>query len=190
MFKPQLSIFNLVESILRGKKSLVFLPFIIGLFLGSCNSFAKSVLEEPKSISTVDSNSQLIAASSMEKLVHQQVNAYRKSLNLPALKLDETISQQARIHSQAMADGKVPFSHDGFENRVKTISRKISYSSAAENVAYNQGYSDPVTVAVQGWIKSNGHRQNMQGNYNLTGIGIAKNSKGEYYFTQVFMLSR
>ena len=72
----------------------------------------------------------------------------------------------------------------------EAIAKAIAYSAAAENVAYNSGYSDPATQAVQGWLKSTGHRQNLEGNYNLTGIGIAKNAKGEYYFTQIFILSR
>ena len=50
------------------------------------------------------------------------------------------------------------------------------------------GYQDPVSTAVDGWIKSDGHRQNMEGNYNLTGIGVAMNPQGEYYFTQIFIL--
>jgi uncharacterized protein YkwD len=30
----------------------------------------------------------------------------------------------------------------------------------------------------------------MIGNYDLTGIGVASNSQGEYYFTQIFVLKR
>lgn len=60
----------------------------------------------------------------------------------------------------------------------------------AENVTYNQGFSDPVTQAVDGWLKSTGHRQNIEGNFTLTGIGLAKNSSNEYYFTQIFVLER
>jgi uncharacterized protein YkwD len=89
-----------------------------------------------------------------------------------------------------MANGRVTFSHDGFQQRVAAIARTIPYNRAAENVAYNQGYSDPVRQAVQGWLKSTGHRQNIEGSFNLTGIGIAQNAKGEYYFTQVFIRRR
>ena len=124
----------------------------------------------------------------LEKLTHQQINQYRISRNLLPLKLDNSISQQARIHSQNMAQGKVPFSHEGFEQRIASVSSTISYRSAAENIAYNQGYRDPLERAVTGWIKSPGHHKNMIGNYNLTGIGITKNSQGEYYFTQIFIL--
>ena len=87
-----------------------------------------------------------------------------------------------------MASGKVAFGHDGFSARVKATG--IAYSGAAENVAYNQGSKDPATTAVQGWLKSSGHLTNIKGNYNLTGIGVASNSKGQIYFTQIFLRSR
>ena len=120
--------------------------------------------------------------------VHQQVNKYRASVDLPPLKLNTQISEQAQIHSENMAQQKVEFGHQGFDSRIEALKNNIAYRRAAENVAYNQGYRDPVSEAVTGWIKSEGHRQNMVGNYNLTGIGVAKNKQGEYYFTQIFIL--
>jgi uncharacterized protein YkwD len=125
------------------------------------------------------------AITDLEKAVNQQINQYRASKKLPPLSVDPKITQIARIHSENMANGKVRFSHDGFEGRAKAIT--IPYQSVGENVAYNMGYSDPVRKAVEGWIKSEGHRKNMEGQFNLTGIGIAKNAKGEYYFTQLFV---
>lgn len=128
------------------------------------------------------------AITDLEKAVNQQINQYRASKKLPPLSIDPQISQVARIHSENMANGKVSFSHDGFEGRAKAIT--IPYKSVAENLAYNFGYSDPVRNAVEGWIKSDGHRKNMEGQFNMTGIGVAKNAKGEYYFTQLFVRSR
>ncbi|MEG4856856.1 CAP domain-containing protein [Microcoleus sp. K1-B6] len=128
------------------------------------------------------------AITDLEKAVNQQINLYRASKKLPPLSIDPRITQIARIHSENMAKGKVSFSHDGFEGRAKAIT--IPYQSVAENLAYNFGYSDPVRNAVEGWIKSDGHRKNMEGQFNVTGIGIAKNAKGEYYFTQLFVRSR
>ncbi|MEG4274765.1 CAP domain-containing protein [Microcoleus sp. M2_B4] len=128
------------------------------------------------------------AITDLEKAVNQQINQYRASKKLPPLSIDPQISQVARIHSENMANGKVRFSHDGFEGRAKAVT--IPYKSVAENLAYNFGYSDPVRNAVEGWIKSDGHRKNMEGQFNVTGIGVAKNAKGEYYFTQLFVRSR
>lgn len=85
-----------------------------------------------------------------------------------------------------MAQDVVKFSHQGFANRIKALEDDIS-SQAAENVAQNMGYNDPASQAVAGWIESEGHRQNIVGNYNLTGVGVAKNQQGEYYFTQIFI---
>lgn len=129
-----------------------------------------------------------VNTATLEASVFQQINQYRASQNLPALTRNSSIDNQARTHSQNMASGKVAFGHDGFSARVKATG--IAYSGAAENVAYNQGSKDPATTAVQGWLKSSGHLTNIKGNYNLTGIGVASNSKGQIYFTQIFLRSR
>lgn len=126
----------------------------------------------------------------LEESIHAQINQYRQSRGLAPLALNGAISDQARLHSQAMASGETSFSHTGFEKRVEAIAQSVTYQSAAENVAYNQGYSDAAQQAVAGWLNSPGHLENIQGNYDLTGIGVARNSQGEYYFTQIFLQSR
>jgi uncharacterized protein YkwD len=125
--------------------------------------------------------------ASLEAAVHAQINQYRASKNLPPLKLDPRISQQARLHSDAMASRKATFSHDGFEKRVDAIAKSISYRSAAENLAYNEGFKDPVGQAVKGWLESPGHYKNIVGDFDLTGIGVVKTPQGRYYLTQIFI---
>ena len=125
-----------------------------------------------------------IDTATLEQSVFTQINNYRASQGLPALTRNSAIENQARIHSQNMANGTVPFGHTGFSERIKAVG--IPYSSAGENVAYNQGYNDPATTAVQGWLKSPGHLANIRGNFEKTGIGVASNSRGEIYFTQIF----
>ncbi len=130
----------------------------------------------------------IAAADSLEVNAHNQVNAYRASKGLPALVWNDALANQARQHSASMANGQTAFGHDGFQERVKGSG--VTYQGAAENVAYNQGYNDPVTVAVEGWLKSPGHLQNIEGSYDTAGIGVARNAKGEIYLTQVFVRSR
>jgi uncharacterized protein YkwD len=77
--------------------------------------------------------------------------------------------------------------HEGFNDRVQSVSKEIVYRSAAENVGYSVGYAQPEAIAVEDWIGSPGHQKNMVGRYDLTGIGSAKNAKGETYFTQIFI---
>ncbi|GAC1458341.1 MAG: CAP domain-containing protein [Chamaesiphon sp.] len=165
---------------------------LVGSAVG-CNSLPKTNKVIPQIETPAAPASKRLKSSAfntLEQSIYKEVNQYRKSRNLPPLTIDARISEQARAHSQAMASDRVPFGHQGFEQRVQAIARAIPYQRAAENVAFNQGYSQPDTQAVEGWIKSIHHRENMEGPYNLTGIGIAKNAKGEYYFTQIFIRSR
>jgi uncharacterized protein YkwD len=37
------------------------------------------------------------------------------------------------------------------------------------------------------WLNSPGHRKNIEGPYNLTGIAMAKAKDGTMYFTQIFI---
>ncbi|MBE8970215.1 CAP domain-containing protein [Nostocales cyanobacterium LEGE 12452] len=142
--------------------------------------------------SNVSNNTNQVAANSMdtaaiEQSIFNQINNYRVSQGLPALTRNSAIDNQVRLHSKNMANGTVSFGHSGFSERLNATG--VAYRGAAENVAYNQGYSDPATKAVQGWLKSPGHLANIRGNYNLTGIGVAKNSQGAIYFTQIFIRS-
>src|SRR5258708_37376358 len=87
-----------------------------------------------------------------------------------------------------MANYIVPFGHDGADARFANIENSIpNVTSFGENVAYNIGYSDPAATAVSDWLASPGHYANIMGNFNLTGIGVASNDQGEYYFTQIFI---
>jgi uncharacterized protein YkwD len=125
-----------------------------------------------------------LAMNSLEISVYHQVNRYRQSLNLPPLVIDPTISAQARAHSEQMART------GSLSHRVESAAQKIAYPSAAENIATSRGYRYPDLVAIQGWITSPRHHHHTIGRYNLTGIGVAKNAKGEYYFTQIFVYKR
>jgi uncharacterized protein YkwD len=124
----------------------------------------------------------------LESSVHSKVNSYRTSQGKSAMGYDNRIAEIARTHSRNMAKGAVGVGHDGFDGRVSQLKTVLGTSNIAvgENVAYNYGYSDPVQVAVDGWINSEDHRQNMIGDYNWTGIGVAENG-GKYYFTQIFV---
>lgn len=164
----------------------------IALLLGGCQlaDLQLSPLSLQQLPTPVAVSPNFPSPTTLEQSIHQQVNQYRQSRQLPPLKLDPRISQQARIHSQQMAAGTVPFSHQGFSGRVQTVGQQIPYRRVAENVAYNQGFAEPATEAVRGWIESTHHRQNMEGQFKLTGVGVAKNAAGEYYFTQIFLLQR
>lgn len=123
-------------------------------------------------------------------LVYQQrilyyVNAYRMKHHLSPLKMKQTITEEAQKHSHDMALHRMPFGHDGFKQRIKRLYQVYPNSrGGAENIAY---YKHDAKALVDAWIASRGHRQNILGHYNLTGIGIAHNKKRWGYYTQIFV---
>jgi uncharacterized protein YkwD len=119
--------------------------------------------------------------------VHQQVNDFRREHGLKLLRLDPTISAEAREHSAEMARSGNTISHRGFKQRLQDIRKKIPSRAAAENVAASVGYDNPARTAVDGWKNSPEHRKNMLGDFSLTGIGIAQSKDGGYFFTQIFI---
>jgi len=123
----------------------------------------------------------------LERAAFELVNRHRRARGLPALTLDARIAREARLHSDDMAAGRTPFGHEGFDERARALRRVIPWPATAENVAYDRGHRDPAAEAVRGWLASRGHRRNIEGPYELTGVGVASNAAGEVYFTQIFV---
>jgi len=114
-------------------------------------------------------------------------NIFRGQQNMPPMKWNQSLAEIAAEHAGQMARGEMPFSHQDFNKRVDRY--PFPHMSAAENLAYNGGVSDVAGVAVDGWIKSPGHRRNLLGAFDQSGIGVAKSCTGEFYLTQLFARS-
>ncbi|MBC8144793.1 MAG: CAP domain-containing protein [bacterium] len=122
----------------------------------------------------------------IEKALLDEINRYRASLHLKSLVLHDVLTGQARLHSRNMARGKVAFGHGGFQKRALAIRSYISVVEISENLAVNRGHDDPVAIAFQTLMASPGHRKNIEGDFDMTGIGVEKSSDGSYFFTQIF----
>jgi len=112
------------------------------------------------------------------------VNQHRRAIGRPPLQANSYMSSVALGHSQDMLSGRSPFGHDGFRDRIDHIRKKLGpMHVAAENVA-----SGPMSAreVVDGWLHSPGHRRNIEGDFRLTGIGLAFGRNGNIFFTQIF----
>ncbi|MFL9484118.1 CAP domain-containing protein [Chitinophagaceae bacterium LWZ2-11] len=123
--------------------------------------------------------------SRVEKDVFNLINKHRQSIGLQPLKWMSGITDQAEIHSSDMALRKTGFGHEGFETRYAKLQKAIgNVHAGAENVAYGTLTAEQVT---KGWLGSPGHKKNIEGDYNLTGIGVAVDKQGLLFFTQIFL---
>jgi uncharacterized protein YkwD len=134
----------------------------------------------------VAAQSQKLADKQLNQEIFNLVNDYRNSIGLQSLKWVDIIAKESEKHSRNMASKQVTFGHDGFDGRSDRIMKQIKRANAsAENVAYTS--SNDAKNVVEMWLNSKGHKKNIEGNYNLTGIGVAKDKNGVYYFTQIFI---
>jgi uncharacterized protein YkwD len=125
--------------------------------------------------------------AAMQKEILHYINQYRTTHGLRKLTILPVISQEATQHSIEMARHQIPFGHAKFNDRMNRLYKKIKGSNGgAENVAFNYKNAQ---VVVEQWLRSPGHRQNIRGSYNLTGIGVARDERGRIYYTQIFVRS-
>ncbi len=124
----------------------------------------------------------------LETAILVNINKYRQQHGLSALIMNTFLVKEAKQHSIDMARHAIPFGHKYFMTRVHRLHKELKNSNAAaENVAYN--YKDAGDV-VKNWLLSPGHRRNIEGNYNLTGVGVVRDQEGKLYFTQIFLLRK
>ena len=143
-------------------------------------SFLLSLAPSPGGVGPAPPSAPL--ASTLERQTHARVNKYRASEGLTALAWNDLIADLARQHSQDMARGATDLGHDGFEDRVAAIGQTLPWSDAAENVSQATG----ADAALKDWLNSRGHRSNIEGDFDLTGVGAATR-KGAPYVTQIFI---
>lgn len=119
-------------------------------------------------------------------------NAFRVNHGKKPLKFNSLLYATAKAHSQDMADNNY-FSHtnlDGLSSWQRYTNRGGgTYSSFAENISAERMSG---LDALDGWINSIGHRENILEDHEFLGVGLAYNelSKYKYYMTQNFSSPR
>ncbi len=125
----------------------------------------------------------------LEQLAHSMINDERDRDGDAPLTMRDDLRRVARAHSEDMIARNF-FDHTNPDNenpwdRMRAVG--ISWSSAGENIAWNN-YSNQAEIAIQGWMNSTGHRNNiLNGGFTHTGMGVAFDGAGGAYFTQVFI---
>ncbi len=132
---------------------------------------------------------------SLAGTIHSGVNSYRVSSGREALNRHSGLDRLAQQHSEFMRQNRGKFqlsksaniSHYGFSERALAAQRMMNMSNVAENVATCSGTGNrAASTLVNAWIKSSGHKKNLQGKWDATGIGVVVDSDGTVFATQIF----
>src|SRR4051794_9674685 len=120
-----------------------------------------------------------------EQQLVRELNQSRAQAGLPALKVDDRLTQAAREHSQKMADSR-NLSHvlPGEAKVAQRIaSTGLRFNRSGENVGYNTDFNG----LHSGWMHSPPHKENiLSPDYDSVGIGVVRGSDGVYWATQDF----
>ena len=160
---------------MKNKLAIIFILGLVLIYFSNCGT---KVPASTTSTTTSD-------FSKFGEDILTKINQHRRSRGLSPLQINNLITTEAEKHSQQMASGKTTFGHSGYDARINRISNQLGPArKSAENVALG---SKSVDEVVSGWLNSPGHRKNIEGDFNLTGIGVARNKKGVLYYTQLFI---
>ncbi|MEP2278692.1 CAP domain-containing protein [Maribacter sp.] len=165
------------------KTTFIYLVLIFTI-LTSCSKYENFIGYED---SSEDSLLELTLASSkmhskMEADLFEIINNYRLSIGLNPFEFESIAYYYATQHTNYMISKGIT-SHDMFTKRASSISKRTNAVLVAENVARNY---DTIEEAFDAWLDSEGHRKNIEGDFNYSAISIVENSNGNYYFTQIF----
>ena len=154
------------------------LLFLAITFLTSCTKQGIFIEEDELDAAELE----YYARTAEEKQLLDLVNEYRASINLPVLVHEDNSYYHATQHSLLMVS-KAAISHINYDKRAAEISRRTGASFVAENVAKDYLSNEE---ALEGWLKSDGHKKNIEGDFTHTAVSIQKDANGKRYFTQIF----
>jgi len=154
-------------------KNNILIPLIISLLVIFFLSCEKK--DEKKAVILED----------FEQEIVDLINHYRDTAGLNELAVDTIIRREARKHSINIATEKVPFGHDGYQERANIIFSEVGGTHFGENVA---GGNYPIAeYFIESWLNSPDHKANIDDDYNYTGVGVAETEDGYKYCTQIFL---
>jgi uncharacterized protein YkwD len=126
----------------------------------------------------------------LEQQCLDEINQVRRRSGLSRLTFYHELLPVARAYSRRMAERRF-FSHEDPEGRTvreRVDEADIRWRMIGENLAYSNGYVNPVAASLHGWMESPGHRRNiLEPDFNMTAIGVWISPEGTVYFTEIFL---
>lgn len=119
----------------------------------------------------------------IEVEILELINNHRLSMGLTALSDMTVVKSVAFTHTDYMVDNN-EVSHANFYKRSDYLKAKAGATKVSENVAY--GYSSAESV-VRAWLKSDGHRTNIEGDFTNFDLAAEQNAEGKWYYTNIFI---
>ena len=158
-------------------RAIVPMALLFTLISCSSNETEETTAAKPELIQNYDYNLDELQLADL-------INEHRVSLGLNPLQLINHVSYKSEEHNAYMIARKV-VNHDLFPQRSENIMEVLGAVKVNENVAYNFVSSNS---ALNAWLNSPGHKENIEGNFTHFGISIREDAEtGKKYYTNIFI---
>jgi len=154
-------------------------------------SIALGVLAAVLAVAADKPEAKKFGISRDEQVFLDLTNKARAQEKLPPLTPNPILFQVARAHSANMLkQGTMEHELDGKKPAQRVEAAGYDYKRVGENIA-NSEENATLEMVMKALMDSKVHRENiLKDNYSEIGVGIARNNKGEAYYTQVFATPR
>lgn len=137
-----------------------------------------------------DAKTSEIKLSEDEKAFLEMANNARAKCKLPPLAINELLLRAARDHAVTMAKkGEMNHVIDGMDTAKRVKAAGFDYEKVAENIAACE--KGTAAKVFSGWMEAQHNKDNiLSDEFKELGVGVAKNDKGETYYTLIFASAR
>ncbi len=162
------------------KPTLLPIMVLFAMFMFSCST--DSVDDKVSNVNNI-TGPEAPQAKTIEIEILELINDHRISEGLSPLQNMGIIKSAAFSHTDYMiAQNNV--SHDNFYQRKSYLVSNAGANLVSENVAY--GFTSANSV-VNAWINSEGHRENIEGDFTNFDVSAEKDDDGKWYYTNIFV---
>jgi hypothetical protein len=128
--------------------------------------------------------------SAIEQNVVEAVNRYRVEHGLPMLRPNARIATVARRHSEAAARGETRLSDGQGRLRARAVSVSMPVQTWAEDVVEGHVFDADPAPQLSAMLVAAARAHLETAAFEDVGVGVARDSHGRYYLTQLLILSR
>lgn len=161
-------------------KTLIKITFALVLSLSFFSCSEDSTIEQ-ETVATA--NVVIPNDKQIEIEILEEINTYRISKGLNSLSKLNIIKSQTYNHTTAMVEAN-KISHKNFSSRSSFLKANAGAKKVGENVAV--GFQTAESI-VKGWVNSESHRKNLEGNYTHFDISAEQNENGTWFYTNIFV---
>ena len=162
-------------------KLLTKLPVLVLFTVFVLTSCTTDIIDD--NVATLELKATNIKTKTIEVKILELINNHRLSLGLNTLADMNIVKSVAYTHTDYMINND-EVSHTNFFERSHYLKQNAGAERVSENVAY--GYSSAESV-VKAWLKSDGHKANIEGDYTNFDVSAEVNGEGKWYYTNIFI---